>query len=739
MRVLVLLGGVVGSLLLSSAAAQERRTFEVLRSSERIDIDGDLKEDTWQQAKPVELRWETSPGNNIPAPVKTEVWLAHDEKHLYIAFRAWDPEPERIRAHHSDRDDAVLDDFVGIIVDPFNDQRRGFEFFSNALGVQIDAVNNDVGGGEDLTWDAIWDSAGRITATGYEVEIAIPFSSLRFRSSEVAQVWGVDLVRIYPRDQRRRLGLHPLSKDRNCYLCQASAMTGFGGMDPGLNLELDPTLTGNRTERREAFPLGALAGEGVEVEPGLTARWGMTPNLTLTGTLNPDFSQVEADEAQLEVNRQFTLFFEEKRQFFLEGADFFTTPLPAVYTRTVSDPDWGLKLTGKQGRSAVGLFVAEDVVTNVVIPGAEASALTSIEESHRSSVLRYRADIGRNSTVGLLLTDRSAESYQNTVGGIDGYFRITPRDTIRAQFLRSRSKYPDALAIAFAQPQDSFEGEASTLAYRHSTRIWTWNAEYEDVGTDFRADSGFMPKVDYRLARAGLERTWWADQKKTWYTRYAIGGDWDRAERQDGQLLEEELEVRGTLFGPLQSILVLVLGTRDRFFNGVTFHEDFLGWHAEFQPTGDFYVALDGGAGDQIDFSNTRLGRLLQVVPLVSYRAGRNLQLELRHHFERLDVEGGRLYEANLSQLRTIYHFNLRTFVRLVLQFTEVARDAALYEAPVDTRTRQLLPQLLFSYKVNPQTVFFAGYSETRLGNQFHDLRERDRTMFVKLGYAWLP
>jgi len=714
-----------------------RQTYSIARATSSVTVDAVLDEEAWRAVTPLVLAWETFPGNNIEAPVRSEVMLVYDEKNLYLAFKAWDPKPAEIRAHLSDRDKAFSDDFIGVVFDPFNDERRGFEFFVNPLGVQMDLSNNDVGGFEDETWDTLWSSAGRITPDGYVVEIAIPFGSLRFPKSAGVQTWGLDLVRIYPRSQRHRIGLSRLSRDKDCYICQHAKLTGFEGITPGRNIELDPTVTAQRNDTREAFPAGKVSTGGVKFDPGLSGRWGVTPNLTLNGAVNPDFSQVEADSAQLDINTQFTLFFNEKRPFFLEGADFFQTPLSIVYTRTVSDPIWGVKLTGKEGKNAVGFFSSRDSITNLVIPGSQGSSSASIDRENVSSVVRYRYDVGKNSTVGLLLADRSAGEYGNRVGGIDGYFRITPRDTIQAQILRSSTEYPASLAASFGQPEGRLGDDAIRLHYTHSTKNWFWRATAEDIGEEFRADSGFMPQVDYRKAIVGLEHTWWGE-KGDWYNRWFVGGDWDRTETQAGQLLEEEFESYIGLAGPLQSYFFVDAGARDKFFNGRNFDQMFLNVFFEVRPSGALYLNLDASYGDEIDFANTRAGTQLRLTPFVRYELGRHLRLELEHTYRGLDVAGGRLFDANLTQLRVVHQFNVQVFVRAILQYTDISRDTTLYTFQTDSRTRQLFPQLLFSYKLNPQTVFFAGYTENRFGDDSIDLTQRDRTLFMKVGYAWV-
>lgn len=718
------------------------KDYRVAPTAEPVKVDGVLDEAVWKTAQPMEFDAETNPGDNIAPPARTVGYMTYDKKNLYVAFQCFDPDPKQIRAHLSDRDTAYSDDFVGVVLDTFNDNRRAFEFFVNPLGVQMDLIQDDTNRNEDDSWDAIWNSAGRITAEGFVVEIAIPFTSIRFAKTDAEQTWGVDMVRIYPRSDRHRLGLQGQDRNRNCYLCQSSRVTGFRDITPGRDIELDPTLTAQQTSTRENFPNGGLSNGSTDLDAGLTARWGITPNLTLNAALNPDFSQIEADAVQLDINTQFALFFNEKRPFFLEGSDFFAGPMQTVYTRTVADPVLGLKTTGRVGKSTIGAFVAEDEVTNLIIPGPQGSDFATLEQKNRAGVFRYKYNVGKTSSVGAMLTTREGDGYSNRVFGFDGNFRVTEKDTITGQLLGSSTRYPASIQADFGQPAKPSD-HAARIQYRHNSKHWYWGGRYDDIGTEFRADSGFIPQVGIRSANAGVEYQGYGEKGKNWYSRWWWGGDYDWTHEQDGTLLEEETEMWLAVQGPMQSFYQVDVGHRNRGFNGVKFDENFLNWNAEIRPTGDFYVFAFGTFADQIDFANTQLGERTRAGLGIRWNIGRNAKVDLDQSYEDLDVDGGQLFAAKVTQLRAVYQFNIRMFARAILQYTDIERDPLLYQfQTVSPRSKRLFPQLLFSYKLNPQTVFFAGYSGTRLGGTIDGvntgLTEADRTFFVKLGYAWL-
>ena len=722
------------------AAEGAIRHFEVSRVSGEIKIDGAVDEDAWESATVVDLPYEWFPGNNVKPQVETQALITYDDDNLYVAFKCQDPDPAAVRANLIDRDligNFNQDDHVGMNLDTFNDERRALQFRSNPRGVQVDAVFSEIDSREDFSWDAIWASAGRITDTGYTVEFAIPFRQLRFPRTADVQTWGVEFFRSRPRNVRYRMSSRFTDRAKDCILCQENKITGFQGMAPGRNLELTPTLTATRSDTIDSFPNGDLESGDEEFEPGATVRWGVTPNTTLNATVNPDFSQVEADAVQLEINTRFALFFPEKRPFFLEGADLYLTPLQAVFTRSVADPDWGFKLNTKEGKNGLGVFVAQDELNNLIIPFNQFSGRAFLDEEVTTGVVRYRRDIGTRSALGVLYTGREGDEYHNRVGGLDGFFRFTPSDTMRVQYLRSDTLYPGAVANRFGQDTDAFGGYGLQAQYDHFARSWKGFVRYQDLDPEFRADSGFIPRVDVRTGEGQYERFFYGN-RETWYAQQTVGFRGLYTEDHSGTLTDQVAELFYTMNGPKQSVFQGRLFRNKEFFDGVTYDLNQQRFLFQFNPTGRITLGLVGRFGDEIDLDNSRLGESMILSPGVQFRLGSGLDLQLDYLLQQLDVDGGQLFEANVYQFRAVYQFNVRTFVRAILQYTDLARNTGLYLFPVRPKEEDLFSQLLFSYKLNPQTVLFAGYTDGRFGLQNVDLTQTDRTFFLKLGYAFL-
>jgi hypothetical protein len=697
-------------------------------------VDGQLDEEIWKKALVIGLNYEIMPGENIEPPVRTEVLLAYTETHFYAAFRAFDPEPSAIRAVYADRDNFPDNDWVGLILDTFNDQRRTYNFYCNALGIQADAIQSPHGWVE---WDPIWDSTGRITNQGYIVEMAIPFSSLRFQreTGDREQIWGFNAKRVYPRNVQHHINLFPWDRNNNCYMCQFKKIALLGGVKPGKNLELDPTLSTFFTQERDPFPEGELTKKKKNVDSGLTVRWGFTPNLTFSAAINPDFSHVEADAAQLDINTRFALYYPEKRPFFLEGAGIFTTPMAAVYTRSLADPNWGIKITGKEGPHSLGFYFVRDNVTNLLFPGSHQSDSTLLDRKTSGSVLRYRLDIGKASTVGLLLTDREGSDYFNRLAGFDAYLRLSHKKHVTLQLMASQTRYPDMVAVEYAQPKNKFSGTAMDFLFKHESRNFGYYFSYQQITPHFRADLGFMPQVGYQNVSGGLVFASWRNPGH-WYTYIDIAPSVEYEVDHHDDLIYKNLKLTANYEGPSQTNITLEGRLGEQSFMGNIFETNQVEARFNIQPSGALQVWLNAVTGEQIDFANIRQGKRILVNPGILYKVGRHFSVNMDHIFEHFNVEAGHLYTANVSNLKMVYQFSRRIFLRTIIQYINYRYNIENYSFSLDPEFKHLFTQVLFSYKINPQTVLFLGYSDDHYGYLHTPLTQANRTFFLKIGYA---
>lgn len=735
---LMLIRGLTISALPSQSAGNsknlEKTPHRVPMLDSKIRVDGVLDEESWKDALKLELKYEVIPGENIPAPVRTEVFIYTSKTHLNVGFICHDPNPSAIRAQLSDRDTLYKDDYVAILLDPFNDRRRRFNLFSNALGVQADF--SETTSQDYIEWDAIWTSAGKITKSGYNVEMAIPFSSLRFPGTKEEQTWFFDLARSYPRDVRHALRLVTFDRNTPCYVCQGEEMTGFKGIRSTGNIELAPTLTAVYTQERESFPEGKFVKkDGNVVNPGLTARWSFTPNMTLGGTINPDFSNVEADAAQLDINTQFALYYEEKRPFFLEGASIFKTRLPIVYTRTLADPDWGIKLTGKEGANSIGVYSVRDNVTNLYFPSATRTQSTSLDMKSIASVVRYRRDIGKSSGLGILLTDREGEDYYNRLAGIDAEVWFSASDQLLVQFLAAQTRYPDQVASSFGQSTGKIEGTALDVYYKHTSRNIGFHTLYRQISPGFRADLGFITQAGYRQMGGGFDYSFLRNPGY-WYNQITAGTSFQYETDHNDNLVKKSTNFTLIYHGPLQSKVNLTGSIGKQFFMGEIFDTNHVEASLLLIPSGKLETNFYAVIGEHIDFDNIRPARRILLNPYLTYKIGRRISIDLNHIFERMQVENKRLYTANVTNFKFIYYFSRRAFLHTNLQYVNYNYNVENYFFTIDPEFKHLFTKVLFSYKINPRTMLFLGYSDDHYGYLQAPLTQSNRTFFLKIGYA---
>jgi len=732
------------------AAAQERPAPvaaanaslpQLPRSTAAVKIDGVLDDPIWKDALVVELTTETDPGENVPASVETHAYLVEDGTRLLIAFDARDPDPKSIRAYLRDRDRAFNDDFVGIVIDSFGDKRYAYEFFANALGVQMDLTNDDVSRSESSSWDAIWDSAGKINDKGFAVEIAIPLSQLRFRNTDGERVWGIDVLRFRPRDNRARISNNAQERGKNCYLCQFSQIRGLAGVESGKNLEIVPSLTASRSESR-VDPLNDPWQSKTNTDVGLNVRWGVTQALTANLALNPDFSQVEADVAQLDINQQFALFYPETRPFFLEGADYYSTPIQAVFTRTIADPRIGAKLTGQPGSSTIGVFAVEDELTNVLIPSPQDSTPISLDTSNNAFVGRYSQNIAGGLQLGALFTSRSGEGYHNQVSGIDALLRIGGRHTLRAQYLLSDTEYPAATATTYAQPTGSFDGAGRALRYDFNHRNWFADIWYKNYGDGFRADSGFLPRVGIEQWEYEAARVWQRSSGHRVWKQIQVGTTGNTTYSMGGTMLDRTANAFASFQGPMQSFIRVDVGPASRVWNGQRFDGNGISVYSQLRPRGGLNVQMQLHYGDEVDLANTRLALERRFRPNVEWNINEHLLLRLQHTKATLTAKdtGQRIFQANLTDLRLTWQFNVRSFIRFTTQRQDVERNVAVYtNRTTPGRGITSGAQVLYAYKLNPQTVLYVGAANSGLeDDRTIDVMSTNRTLFAKFSYAWL-
>jgi hypothetical protein len=709
-----------------------------------IAIDGNLDDEGWRGATPIDTWYETNPGDNTPPKVKSVAYLGYDDKYFYAAFRFEDPNPKGIRAPVGDRDNVPPStDYAGVILDTRHDRRSAILFLSNARGIQYDAVQDDATGNEDSSPDFYWDSAAKVTAEGWNLEIRIPFSSLRYPKRE-PQTWGIMLYRNYPRDFRYQMFSTRLPRGGDCFICFENTLEGLQGLPSGGHVVLAPYASGSRKDEPSGDPGTPLDNGSAEGDVGLDVKWTPFANSAIDATVNPDFSQIEADVAQIGANERFALFFPEKRPFFLEGIDLLSSPLQAVYTRTITQPRFGLRGTGKAGHFGYTALVADDRGGgSVVIPGPNGSSFADQDFHSWVAIGRVRRDIGR-SFVSVLATDREIDGgAYNRVVGPDFQWRPNQSDNVTGQFLMSFSQTPVRTDLASEWDGRSLQGHAADLFWFHNHEHYDWIGEYRDVGDEFRADDGFVPQVGYReqYAEAGATVRPTKGLVRRVRTYFIFDHSADRA----GDLLNREyspgfgLDAIGNTFVRLRWSF-----NRVRAGEGTeTLPRSRLVYVVQTRPSRVLSeLTAEGSVGGEVDFDNVRTGNGFNLVLGATLRPTDHLELRFNVGRRHLDVDQAsgpqaRLFTAEVDRLRATYNFSARSFVRVIGQYVSTTRDPSLYLDPVAARTASFAGSLLLAYKLNWQTVVFAGYGDDRELLETDDWARTSRQFFVKVSYAF--
>lgn len=720
-----------------------------------LEVDGDLNDAIWQQALDIPLNIVNSPWNNKPSPVSTTAKVIENGDFLYIAFIAQDPNPELIQGFLGDRDTRWFDDLVGFKLDTYNNRRLNYEFFVNPHGVQHDAIFNEMTLSKDAAWDGIWQSAGKITQSGYQVEIAIPYHILNFNDNEDVKTWAIELIRLYPRDTSLRISHIELDRDDSCWLCQTPEIIGFKNAKASKNIMLTPTLVSSRSENREIFAPKTDWQSENDIDAGLDLRWGINANTLLNVTVNPDFSNIESDAGQLSVNKTFSLFYDEKRQFFVENSEYFSSDFDLVYTRNIADPEYGAKLTGTEGKHSYGAFMTNDTQTNIILPGNTGSRLISLKDDSESGAIKYRYDVNDDLSVGIISTLRQTDNYHNFVSGIDSRYRLNDSNSFQAQILMADTK--DSAQYTDSGQEENFNDHAFKLKYKHDSEYWKVTAEHQEIGAEFRADLGFMPRADYQKSNVLINRLIYGEPDSTWQ-KMKFAGQWQILHNENGELLERSVFTSFNIDGPMLSIFDVKfvaadkVGLRrheldfnlpiDNSIDGNTerFQENQAVFYGSIQPTAQIFTELELIVGDKIDYENNRLGDYLTLYGNVSYNVNKHLEFQFSHTYSDLEADNANVFTENLTELRVSYQFNVNSYLKFNVVYTDIDFNLDNNANAYTAKDNNLSTQLIYAYKINPQTVFYLGYSDNSYqDDRIKSLAREQRTIYSKISYAWLP
>ena len=747
---------------------------QVPRTDASVVVDGELNEPVWATAARLTGFSQYQPVDGRPADDATEVLVWYGPDAIYFGVRAREAHGDVVRATHANRDNISSEDNVQILLDTYNDHRLAFLFGVNPLGVQQDGTRSDqfgggaggrsaTGGGSqnlnplegnvDLNPDYVFESRGRLVEGGYEVEIRIPFKSLHYQDRSV-QTWGINILR-----RVQHSGFQdswtPAVRASASFLGQSGTLDGMHDLRRGLVLEVTPTATG-RLDGTAAPAGGWDYQSGGEL--GADLRWGIRQNLTMNGTWNPDFSQVEADVGQVVLNERFALFYPEKRPFFLDGLELFDTPNQLIYTRNIVAPRGGAKLAGKLGRTNLGAMLVAD----------DSAHSWSGRHTPVFGIARGRTDFGGNSTLGGVLTTREDGPDHSRLAGAD------------VRFYHSRLYYVELQAVESWTDSAgrSRSGPLLEATWDRTGRQWGFHYSVQGIGHGFDAASGFVNRTGIINASTHNRLSFYGAPGallQTTSTFFSVQRLWDYASPGDGSIEgSESVNPGATLRGGWKL--------------GGNLSHSFFG----FDPTayGGYSIEVRGPTGiDTVAFTvpppernlwswslnaTTPTWRRLTATatlsgaqtpifregsPGRSWRADASVDLRpspaLRATLQlsRLTInrrtDGSQASSETIPRVKVEYQVNRALFLRVVGQYTAQTRapledrfgNPILLDGAKDAGRvlNQLRADWLFSYRPAPGTLVYLGYGSTMEEPRrfkFQDLARTTDGFFGKVSYV---
>jgi Carbohydrate family 9 binding domain-like len=713
-------------------------------------IDGKVNDEIWKKAKILRDFIQTAPGDHILPSKQTEMLIAYDELHIYIAFKCWD-EKDKIRGTLVGRDEAFGEDNVRVWFDTYDDQRRAYVLGFNPLGIQQDGIVTE-NQGTDFNLDIVMESKGVIEDWGWSVEAKIPFKSLRYTAGK-GKFWGFNAARNIDRFNDELDSWVPLPRGVSGFLNKFGKLTGLDEIKTERTIEIIPTLTFKETGKR--LSQTKFSNPPIEPDFGFTAKFQLSPSVTLDAAYNPDFADTEADAPIVEANQRFPIFFQEKRPFFLEGYDVFNTRIQAVYTRQVQNPDVALKLTGKTGKNSFGVFGAVDQPLSNNLNDRKAYV----------GVVRLKRDVGAESNIGFLATtynfekrnDTNLKRQKNNVYGFDGRWKINKKSSFSAQILRSTATNYFYNPLTDEEKYEKGNGISHSFNYSYDEKNKSWGFGGQGTSGKYRSDLGFtrqnnsMNNFVYGNLRSDPNPKGFIINKSVG-TSFGVRNDYKGRLQGWGLDFNVNSDLKGNSevgFGGYvgyEAIYEDEFGRMRSAFQTGAFAGDSMrsaqqgGGFVYFEKAFNKRISVNTSANINFNNFDYDLNPDDQLDPKkgtqISFDIGTELKptdklsMELSYSKSKLTQNKTKIvaFDANIYQFRSTYQFSRFVFVKARLDY--------------NTLSSRLFGQYTFGWTPSPGKAFYVGYNDNwrkvsyTSGGQ-RELTQQNRTLFVKFSYLF--
>lgn len=699
----------------SRAFAQSPAEYRVPRAAEPPKLDGILDDAAWTQPPMPTGQWVSynpNRGDKMPDVYKTDVRVAYDDRNIYFAFHCFDDEPHKLRTNVAKRDAAFSDDWIALSLDSAGTGQAAYHLFSNPSASQMDALNTSASG-EQFDADMVWFSAARRTSDGYVVEVQIPLQTLRFAAANEVKMNLVMFRKV------SRIGYSyswPEMLPGQWVFDRPSRLI-FSDLKPRRLVELLPSVTYGVNQQRDSATTWDAADGTFNL--GASGKLGITSGITLDGTINPDFSQVESDAFQVQVNQRFPLFFSEKRPFFMEGMGLFNIAgtggdgnmRTAVHTRRIVDPIYGSKLTGTLGKTAFGVLNAVD---DTPTPPATIDGELLDVRNQVTTVGRATYALRRSDYVGAIFTHTRHDGRQNVVAGGDVSLRPSDAHSFSATFLASRTSGTTSTA-----------GNTAQATYNYATRRFLSVTQGEHYDSDFAMDTAFYNRTGFTSVWSYSELNFYP--KSSWLRRvypfYFAKYGRDRIQNGDEDFLHTGIRFNVTR----QGFVNFSHGRGHESWKGTKYKVGSdVNVFGGMQPLRWLSVSGFFGGGPAIFYDETApfQGRSrnynIETTLQPNQHFSQNVEFS-RNRFWRPET-GAEVYAVNIVNSRTTYQFDKHFLVRMLARY--------------DSSQDRVLTDFLASYEFVPGTVFHAGYGslyEKGFGRDRYLLANRG--LFLKASY----
>ncbi len=704
---LILIGSLSFFLLPLFAFTPNQEAMEIPKLTHSPKIDGVLDNPLWEQeALKIEDFLQFTPKEKGEPSEKTIAYIGYDQKNIYFAFRCHESDPKKIRATIANRDNVFDDDWIVVFLDTFNEKRRAFSFMINPIGIQMDLIRIEEGGNDNMdpSWDTVFYSDGKIDKEGYTVEIAIPFKSIRFPDKE-DKVWNLFLGRNIARNGEV-ITWPAISRKIPGLLCQGKEIVIRGEVEKGKNFELMPIFTSLKTKE-----------EKTDLGPGMNFKWGINSDLTMDLTLNPDFSHIEADAPQIDVNQRFALYYPEKRPFFLEGMEIFRFPeIEMVYTRRIIDPLGGAKLTGKAGRFTYGLLSAYDVNPTESLWDVHNGGGTR-DDNALFNIFRVKSDVFKESYVGFCLADKEIDGTYNRVAGMDGQFKFKNKWFFSFQAIASKTRFEEeetGIVPALYADFSYFSKHAGAGAW------------WKSIHPDFEASSGFINRADYRSLGAYTYFSIYPQKQYLNQIRLNLNGGRRYAYFEDtltDQWVNTNLHLRFTEFSNMN---ISFRNSMERY-ESIDFNKNSLSINGNTNLIGWLPFGIYFGIGQSIfyDTDDPYLGWSNAYGLYFNLKLNKRLQMALDFSKQTFWKKRGgeQVFDFNVVRQRTTYQISKTLSLRTIVDYNHFYKE--------------IYGSFLVSWILKPGTVFFLGVDNNLLRGDSGNYAQTDYSVFLKFSYWW--